>query len=75
MPATRAASAVSAGGLGGLRAQAGDQGVVEAVDAVSASSSPAMVAGELVGEHQRPAPVAGNQCSSGSGSVLGGSSR
>jgi hypothetical protein len=56
-----------------------DEGVVEAGHQVEGFRDPGRIGveqfGELDTEHQRTASVAGNQCSSGTGAVVSGSSR
>jgi hypothetical protein len=55
--------------------QAVHERVVQAVDQRERLIGAGRPGPQGVGEHQRTAPAAGNHCSSGSGSVLGDSSR
>lgn len=64
------------GGLGGLRAeQSGDEHPVEGVDGGQRLVEPVDGVGEQVRTHQAAVLVGGNHCISGSGAVVGSSSR
>ena len=65
-----------AGGLGGLRAeQAAGEGPVEGVNGGQGLVQSGRRFGEQVGAHHATALVGGNHCISGSGAVVGASSR
>jgi hypothetical protein len=55
--------------------EAVDEGVVHGVDQGEGLGEAGRAGAQQLTQHQRTAPAAGNHCSSGSGSVLGGSSR